>query len=103
MRPKLDINKLKTLPTVEDLFEKDYGMKGSVKRDEFDAKSRAWYYAEVLKNARKTAGLTLKQLAEKIGKKREYVAMLERGETDMQLSTFIMISEAVGLKFGLTY
>ena len=58
MRPKLDINKLKTLPTVEDLFEKDYGMKGSVKRDEFDAKSRAWYYAEVLKNARKTAGIT---------------------------------------------
>ena len=96
MRPKLDINKLKTLPTVEDLFEKDYGMKGSVKRDEFDAKSRAWYYAEVLKNARKTAGITQKQLAEKIGKKREYVAMLERGETDMQLSTFIMISEAVG-------
>ena len=95
MRPKLDINKLKTLPTVEDLFEKDYGMKGSVKRDEFDAKSRAWYYAEVLKNARKTAGITQKQLAEKIGKKREYVAMLERGETDMQLSTFIMISEAV--------
>lgn len=103
MRPKLDINKLKTLPTVEDLFEKDYGMKGSVKRDEFDAKSRAWYYAEVLKNARKTAGITQKQLAEKIGKKREYVAMLERGETDMQLSTFIMISEAVGLKFALTY
>ena len=36
-------------------------------------------------------------------KKREYVAMLEKGETDMQLSTFIMISEAVGLKFALTY
>ena len=29
--------------------------------------------------------------------------MLEKGETDMQLSTFIMISEAVGLKFVLTY
>ena len=43
------------------------------------------------------------QLADKIGKKREYVAMLEKGETDMQLSTFIMISEAVGLKFALTY
>ena len=29
--------------------------------------------------------------------------MLEKGETDMQLSTFIMMSEAVGLKFALTY
>ena len=42
-------------------------------------------------------------LANNIGKKREYVAMLEKGETDMQLSTFIMISEAVGLKLTLTY
>lgn len=103
MRPKIDINKLKNLPTVEDMFVEEYGEKGTVEREEFDAKSRAWYYAEVLKNARKSAGITQKQLAEKIGKKREYVAMLEKGETDMQLSTFIMISEAVGLKFALTY
>ena len=76
--------------------------KGTASRDEFDAKSRAWYYAEILKNARVSAGITQQQLADKIGKKREYVAMLEKGETDMQLSTFIMISEAVGLKFALT-
>ncbi len=29
--------------------------------------------------------------------------MLEKGETDMQLSTFIMISDAVGLKISLAY
>ena len=100
---KIDINKLKHLPTTEDMFVDEYGAKGTASRDEFDAKSRAWYYAEVLKNARKSAGITQQQLADKIGKKREYVAMLEKGETDMQLSTFIMISEAVGLKFALTY
>ena len=103
MRPKIGINKLKHLPTTEDMFVDEYGAKGTASRDEFDAKSRAWYYAEVLNNARKSAGITQQQLAEKIGKKREYVAMLEKGETDMQLSTFIMISEAVGLKFALTY
>ena len=103
MRPKIDINKLKHLPTTEDMFVDEYGAKGTASRDEFDAKSRAWYYAEVLKNARKSAWITQQQLADKIGKKREYVAMLEKGETDMQLSTFIMISEAVGLKFVLTY
>ena len=103
MRPKIDMNKLKHLPTAEDMFVEEYGAKGTVSREEFDAKSRAWYYAEVLKNARKSAGITQQQLADKIGKKREYVAMLEKGETDMQLSTFIMISEAVGLKFALTY
>ena len=103
MRSKIDINKLKQLPTTEEMFVKEYGAKGTIARDEFDAKSRAWYYAEVLKNARKSAGITQQQLADKIGKKREYVAMLEKGETDMQLSTFILISEAVGLKFTLTY
>ena len=103
MRSKIDINKLKQLPTTEEMFVKEYGAKGTLARDEFDAKSRAWYYAEVLKNARKSAGITQQQLADKIGKKREYVAMLEKGETDLQLSTFILISEAVGLKFALTY
>uniref|UniRef100_UPI004056AC21 helix-turn-helix transcriptional regulator n=1 Tax=Alistipes sp. TaxID=1872444 RepID=UPI004056AC21 len=103
MRPTIDIEKLKKLPTVEDMLQKKFGAKGSVTREEFDAKSRAWYYAEVLKNARKAAGITQQQLADKIGKKREYIAMLEKGETDMQLSTFILISDAVGLKFALTY
>ena len=56
-----------------------------------------------IRDARLARSLTQQQLAEKIGKKREYIAMLERGETDMQLSTFIMMSEAVGLKFALTY
>lgn len=103
MKNKIDKNTLASLPTVEDMFVSEHGEKGTLSREEFDAKSKAWYYAEVLKNARKAAGITQKQLAEKIGKKREYIAMLEKGETDMQLSTFIMLSEAVGLKFALTY
>lgn len=103
MKNKIDKNTLASLPTVEDMFVAEHGEKGTLSREEFDAKSKVWYYAEVLKNARKAAGITQKQLAEKIGKKREYIAMLEKGETDMQLSTFIMLSEAVGLKFALTY
>ena len=69
MRPKININTLKHLPTVEDMFTNKYGAKGTASRDEFDAKSRAWYYAEILKNARVSAGITQQQLADKIGKK----------------------------------
>ena len=72
-------------------------------REEFDAKALAWYYAEILKDARKDAGLTQRQLADKVGKKREYIALLEKGETDMQLSTFLMITQAVGMKVTLSY
>ncbi|MFI3261364.1 MAG: helix-turn-helix transcriptional regulator [Rikenellaceae bacterium] len=102
MRPKLDPTKLASLPKVDDMLSAKYGAEGEVSRIEFEAKSRAWYYAEILKDARKSAGITQKDLAEKIGKKREYIAMLEKGETDMQLSTFILISEALGLRFSLT-
>jgi hypothetical protein len=46
MRPKIDINKIKQLPTTEDMFVDEYGAKGTAMRDEFDAKSRAWYSNE---------------------------------------------------------
>jgi ribosome-binding protein aMBF1 (putative translation factor) len=103
MRPVIDPKKLAELPTTEDLLIRQYGAKGTPSRIEFESKSRAWYYAEILKQARRSAHISQQQLADKLGKKREYIAILEKGETDMQLSTFIMISEALGLKFALTF
>ena len=103
MRSKIDIDKISQLPTLDDLLSERYGPDGSTDRDDFDAKSKAWYYASVLKTARKTAGITQQQLADRLGKKREYIALLEKGETDMQLSTFLMITEVLGLKVTLTY
>lgn len=87
---------------MNELLDNKFGDKSQVGRIEFDAKSRAWYYGEVLRDARKSAGVTQKELANKIGKKREYIALLEKGETDMQLSTFILITEALGLNFSLS-
>lgn len=103
MRAKLNINISKHPPTKDDIFAKGDRAKETSIREGSDAKVRVGYYAEKLRNARKSAGITQQQLADKIGKKREYVAMLEKGETYMQLSTFILISEAVGLKFDLIY
>ena len=100
---KLEAKKLSKLPSFNEKLDREYGPKGTMQRETFDAKARAWYYAEVLKDARKAAGITQKQLAERIGKERSYIALLEKGETDMQLSTFLMISEAVGLKVALNY
>ena len=45
--------------------------------------------------------ITQKELGERIGKKREYISALEQGQTDMQLSTFMLISNALGLRFSL--
>ena len=70
-------------------------------RKEFEAKAKAWYYAELLKDERKRQNITQKALAEQIGKKREYISALEKGQTDIYLSTFISIAEALGLRFSL--
>ena len=87
--------------TAAELLDERYGKPGTPERNDFEAKAKAWYYAEILKDARKKKKITQKQLAEKIGKKREYIAGLERGKTDMQLSTFLRISEALRLNFTL--
>lgn len=97
----LDEKKLAKLTTANDMLSEKYGVHGTASREEFSAKARAWYYAELLKDERKHQKITQSELAKRVGKKREYIAALERGETDMQLSTFLSISNALGLHFGL--
>ena len=98
---KLDKNKLAGLKTFDDHLQERYGDENSPERKEFEAKAKAWYYAELLKDERKRQNVTQKVLAEKIGKKREYISSLEKGQTDMQLSTFLRIADALGLRFSL--
>ena len=98
---QLNPEKLAKLHNVDDLLDERYGKPGTLSRADFENKALAWYYGEVLRDKRKELKITQKQLAEKIGKKREYIALLEKGETDMQLSTFFNISQALGLRFTL--
>ena len=87
---KLDEKKLARLKTGSQHLAETYGEKGTPSREEFEAKAKAWYYK-----------LTQQQLGERIGKKREYISSLEQGQTDMQLSTFMLIANALGLRFSL--
>lgn len=97
----LDEKKLARLKTGSQHFDEKYGGEGSASRVEFEAKAKAWYYAELLRDERKRQKLTQQQLGERIGKKREYISSLEQGQTDMQLSTFMLIANALGLRFSL--
>jgi transcriptional regulator with XRE-family HTH domain len=97
----LSHEKLSKLRRADEHFDAKYGAPGTESRTQFEAQAKAWYYMEILKQARKRERLTQKQLADRIGKNREYVALLERGETDMQLSTFLNLSDALGLSFAL--
>ena len=98
---KLDEKKLTQLKTGSQHLAEKYGERGTPSRKEFEAKAKAWYYAELLRDERKRQKLTQQQLGERIGKKREYISSLEQGKTDMQLSTFMLIANALGLRFSL--
>lgn len=97
----LDEKKLAKLTTGSDHLNNKYGEKGTLSREEFEAKSKAWYYASILREERKRQHLTQQELGNRIGKKREYISSLEKGQRDMQLSTFVLIANALGLKFSL--
>ena len=101
MMRKLDPEKLAKLHKTEDLLEKRYGKCGTQEREEFHERALANYYAEILRDRRKELKITQQQLADRIGKERSYIAHIERGETDMQLSNFFRISSALGLGFSL--
>lgn len=84
-----------------DVLAKEIGAIGTTEREEFDAKARAWYYGEILRERRKELGMTQKELAEKVGRERTYINRIEKGETDLQLSSFIRIATALGIMLRL--
>lgn len=47
---KLDKEKLAGLKTFDDHLQERYGGENSPERKEFEAKAKAWYYAELLKD-----------------------------------------------------
>lgn len=55
-------------------------------------------FVDILRNRRKELNLTQEELAQEVGKKRTYIARIEKGQTDMQLSSFISISHALGIR-----
>jgi len=98
---KINEEKWKRLKSFDDILNEEVGAVNSPEREEFEARAKAYYYAELLKEQRKQQKMTQQQLADKIGKKREYISNIERGNSDMQLSTFMQIANALGLRFAL--
>lgn len=92
-----DFSKKKGFVKASEILAKEAGEAGTPERKVFDAKARAWYYGEVLRERRKALGMTQKELAEKVGRERTYINRVEKGETDMQLSSFIRIADALGI------
>lgn len=84
------------ITTFDEHLDKQYGSKGTLERDKFEADSMAFRLGELLKEARREAKLTQEELANKTGTKKSYISRIEAGKSEIQLSTFYRI-----LKIGL--
>lgn len=65
---------------------------------------RAWeeYNADILHDARKKAGLTQSELAQRIGADKAYISKVEHGRTVPTVSTFYRIVAALGMQVVIT-
>jgi ribosome-binding protein aMBF1 (putative translation factor) len=82
-------------------LERKFGSRGSDSRK--SAEDKAWeeYNAQILLDARKNAGLTQQELADRIGANKGYISRLERGLTVPTVSTLYRIAAAMGLSVEL--
>lgn len=84
---------MKNIKTLEQLLDEKYGKKGKTERDQFDMDSLAFRLGIMLKEARVEANLTQEELAEKTGTKKSYISRIERGLSDIQISTYCKLIE----------
>ena len=97
-RVKINWEKVKKeTNNVNDFLSQKYGNEGTAEREVFRAEALAYYYGELIKEKRKEKKMTQQELADQIGKKRAYIAKIEQGKTDLQMSNFVQIINALGL------
>ncbi|MBO7608219.1 MAG: helix-turn-helix transcriptional regulator [Paludibacteraceae bacterium] len=82
-------------------LEREFGPKGSDSRKAAEDKAWEEYNAQILLDARKNAGLTQQELADRIGANKGYISRLERGLTVPTVSTLYRIAAAMGLTVEL--
>ena len=88
---------MKNVTDFEDLLKEKYGEKGTPDRDKFDSDSLSFRLGVMLKEARIEAKITQEELAERTGTKKSYISRIERGQSDIQFSTYYKLN-VLGLR-----
>jgi len=87
---------MKNITDFEDILTQKYGDKETLSREKYDADSLAFRLGVMLKEARRSAKITQDELAKRTGTKKSYISRIERGKSDIQISTFHRLIE-IGL------
>ena len=100
---QINPEKLSKLPTANAMLDRKYGALGTSERERFHEESIAWFYGNMLRERRKELKLTQKQVAGKLGREQSYMARVERGKADIQLTSFFRIAAVLGIQFIPTF
>lgn len=91
----------KDIYDVSALLDEELGVMGTPERQKNTDKAWEEYNAQILLDARKNAGLTQAELAERIGAEKGYISRIERGLIVPSVSTLYRIASAMGLTVEL--
>jgi DNA-binding XRE family transcriptional regulator len=89
--------KNKNLTTLEEFKEKNYGKRGTKKRDELEAGYEIFKMGTLIHDTRLEMGMTQEQLAEKVGTTKSYISKIENNIKEARIST---LQKIVELGFG---
>lgn len=87
----------KNLISLEEFKEKNYGKRGTVKRDGLEAGYEAFKIGALIHDTRLEMRMTQEQLAEKVGTTKSYISKIENNIKEARVSTLQKIIE---LGFG---
>ena len=75
------------LTTHEEHLEKQYGKRGTKRREDYEKRSEAFRLGVMLQMAREKKGLTQAKLAKRSGTDKSYISKLENDLKDIRFST----------------
>lgn len=96
---QLDEKKLAQLATTNQILDEKFRVKGTSTRGEFNSKAIAWYYGSLFRDRLRELNLTQRQVVYKIGREQTYIARIEIGKADIQLSKFFRIANVLEIEF----
>ena len=81
------------LTSLDELIEKEYGKKGTAKRDKFEKGYEEFKLGYMIQQARLKKGMTQEELAEKCGTNKGYISKIENNIKEVRISTLQKIVE----------
>ncbi len=79
--------KKNNLVDLEEFIDKEYGKRGTKKRDKFEEGYETFKLGVMLQELRRERNMTQEQLAEKCGTTKNYISRIENDASDIRLST----------------